>query len=63
MVMMFDYFSQPQPGRGAMEISEALDEMELYSESIIDPDMMVVFRRLFSDRRLAAIATARVYVN
>jgi|WetSurMetagenome_2_1015567.scaffolds.fasta_scaffold253534_1 response regulator RpfG family c-di-GMP phosphodiesterase len=63
LVMMFDYFSQPQRGRRAMEISEALDEMEMYVGSILDPDVMTAFRRLFSDRRLAAAAAARVYVN
>jgi len=62
-VMMFDAHTHPHNGGRVMEAREALDELDMYAGSVLDPEVVEAFRSLFSDRRLASMITARVYMQ
>lgn len=56
----YDFFVQPHPGGRVMDTAQALDELDLYSGSLLDPDVVAAFRQLMTDRRLAALALQEI---
>lgn len=64
LVLMFDHYTQAHTGGGGvMDVQEALDELDMYVGSVLDPEVMEAFRSLFYDYRLASMITARVYMQ
>ncbi|MDO4733482.1 MAG: HD domain-containing phosphohydrolase [Bacillota bacterium] len=61
LVQMYDYFTHPHDGGRVLEPREALDELDLYSGQILDPDVVDAFRRLMTDQRLAGAVTQYIF--
>ena len=60
---MYDFFTTPHDGGRVMESAEALDELDLYAGSQLDPDVVAAFRRLLTDKRLSAAAWQEIYLS
>ena len=63
VVRMYDFFITPHDGGRVMESAEALDELDLYAGSQLDPDVVAAFRRLLTDKRLSAAAWQEIYLS
>ncbi len=60
---MYDFFVNPHRGGRVLELPQALDELDLYAGTLLDPDVVAAFRQLMTDRRLAAVAVQEIYAS
>ena len=46
-----------------MTPQEALDELDMYAGTALDPDVVEAFHRIIGDNKLAAALTVQVYMR
>ena len=62
-VEMFDHLTHPHNISRAMTPQEALDELDMYAGTALDPDVVEAFHRIIGDNKLAAALTVQVYMR
>ena len=61
VALMYDYYTQPHHDGAIMDSKQALAEMDLYTGSWLDPDVMEAFHKLFANDRLRSALVAKLY--
>lgn len=62
-VEMFDRFTHPDNPAQTMTQQEALDELNLYAGTALDPDVVEAFHRALADHKFATALTVQVYTR
>ena len=62
VAMLFDYYTQPHKEGDVLTTRQALDEMMLYRDTLLDPDVFDAFVKLMSDDQLSQRVGDSVFV-
>ena len=62
VAMLFDYYTQPHKDGDVLTTTQALDEMMLYRDTLLDPDVFDAFVKLMSDDSLSQRVGDSVFV-